>query len=125
MAFTTLAELQPIDSPVAGNGKLAKWTAENDASCPSPHYPEDIILLTNEKDYDPAQGIKKYKAKFWDFEKPVWVGHKADGSVLETMIILRCPPFHPPNGGGPSVFLKQIDKPPPGNIVDADDAYCK
>ena len=102
MAYTSYNEL---------DGGIQNWTSADEATETFGHYVEDIILLTNQPAYGTDGYIVKHKANFWGFEGPVWVGYDKDGNRLDDVIALTCPPFHPPNGGGPEVYLEKDDKP--------------
>ncbi len=89
MAYTTYSDLDAITGTTVKHEICTP--AEDQAG--SPFYVEDIIRLTQQPDF---QSIKKYMAKFWGKRWQVWIGHKADGTILEEVIALACPPYYPP-----------------------------
>ena len=88
---------------------IHEWTLEDElANPPGAFYAEDIIRVSSEPNFD---SLLKCKVKFWGDEGMAWVGVDANGAFLEDVLAVRCPPFHPPNLGGPNIKLFQGDKP--------------
>ena len=115
MSYTKLGQLDGYDAGASIddniNALITEWTADNDATFPAPYYIEDIILLTQTPGYNPNIGIAKKKTRFWGMSVPIWVGYDNTGQMITSKIILSCPPFHPPNHGGPEMELSRSMKP--------------
>lgn len=104
MAYTSKDQLD------GGNqATINEWTPEDElTNPPAGFYVEDIVRVTAQTNFD---SLKKCKITFWGDEGMAWAGVDANGNYLEAVLALRCPPYHPPNLGGPNIKLFQADKP--------------
>ncbi len=105
MAYVHYDALAPVYTGLDPRLRACTPTEE---STPASFYPEDIFRIQAQAGY---YACRKYMATFWDAEHPVWVGIAADGSVLQEVIALRCPPYYPPNTF-PGANVTDSPKPP-------------
>lgn len=96
MAFVTLNALTEITTGTTVPGssnRLQELTQAAPDQAAAYFSGEDIVRILNQVG---IHSVKKYKAVFLGFKFQVWVGLKADGTVLTDVVALRCPPYYEP-----------------------------
>jgi hypothetical protein len=112
MGYVRLEKLEPN----ADTGEKLDLCTTSEKIKPASYYVEDIIEIMKHADFD---RLEKRMATFWGERRPVWVGFRLNGTLIEDVIALKCPPYYYPQGAFPGVDVS--DQPIPTDNFPVDD----